>query len=75
MSFEDYCELFKQPKNKSGYKFITDKSETTGWFILWDGRSHYGLYQTLQDALQEAYRAGLNLPFRASPLPTEREKL
>ena len=61
MSFEAYCALFANPKNKSGYRFITDQSDSTGWVILKDGRSEYGRYGSVQEALEEAYNAKLNL--------------
>ena len=61
MSFEPYCALFANPKNKSGYKFITDKLESSGWVILKDGRSEYGRYSSVQEALEEAFKANLNL--------------
>ena len=60
-SFEAYCALFANPKNKSGYRFITDQSESTGWVILKDGRSEYGRYSSVQEALEEAFKANLNL--------------
>jgi hypothetical protein len=61
MSFEAYCALFANPKNKSGYRFITDQSESTGWVILKEGRSEYGRYGSVQEALQEAFAVKLNL--------------
>lgn len=61
MSYEEYCKHFENPKNKSGYRFITDQSESTGWVILKEGRSEYGRYGSVEDALREAYGAGLNL--------------
>ena len=61
MSFEAYCALFANPKNKSGYRFITDQSDSTGWVILKDGRSEYGRYSSVHEALEEAYKAKLNL--------------
>ena len=64
MSFEAYCALFANPKNKSGYRFITDQSESTGWVILKDGRSEYGRYGSVQEALDEAYKHNLNLETR-----------
>ena len=63
MSFEAYCALFANPKNKAGYRFITDQSESTGWVILKDGRSEYGRYGSVQEALEEAYKANLNPHF------------
>ena len=60
-SFEAYCALFTNPKNKSGYRFITDQTESTGWVILKDGRSEYGRYGSVQEALEEAFKANLNL--------------
>ena len=59
--FADYCEQFANPKNKSGYKFIVDQTESTGWVILKEGRSEYERYSTVQEALEEAYKVGLNL--------------
>lgn len=67
MSFEAYCSLFAEPKNKSGYRFITDKLDSTGWVILKDGRSEYGRYSSVQEALTEAYKVGLNLYGDAKP--------
>ncbi|EET47548.1 hypothetical protein TR2A62_1063 [Thalassobium sp. R2A62] len=61
MSYEEYCKHFENFKNKSGYRFITDQSESTGWVILKEGRSEYGRYGSVEDALREAYGAGLNL--------------
>ena len=61
MSFDEYCALFANPKNKSGYRYITDQSESTGWVILKEGRSEYGRYGSVKDALEEAYNAKLNL--------------
>jgi hypothetical protein len=60
-SFEAYCALFSNPKNKSGYRFITDQTESTCWVILKDGRSEYGRYSSVQEALEEAFKANLNL--------------
>ena len=61
LSFEAYCAMFANPKNKSGYRFITDQTESTGWVILKDGRSEYGRYSSVQEALEEAFKANLNL--------------
>jgi hypothetical protein len=61
MSFEAYCALFANPKNKSGYKYIVDKSGSLGWVILKEGTSEYGRYASVQEALQEAYQHNLNL--------------
>jgi hypothetical protein len=61
MSFEEYSALFANPTNRSGFKFIVDQSESTGWVILKDGRSEYGRYGSVQEALEEAYKANLNL--------------
>jgi hypothetical protein len=61
MSFEAYCALFENPKNKSGYRFITDQSESSGWVILKEGRSEYGRYNSVQEALEEAFAVKLNL--------------
>ena len=61
MSFEEYSALFANPKNKSGFKFITDQSESTGWVILKEGRSEYGRYNSVQEALEEAFAVKLNL--------------
>lgn len=61
MSFEEYCEHFANPKNKSGYRFLTDQTDSTGWVILKDGRSEYGRYGSVQEALEEAFKANLNL--------------
>jgi len=59
--FEEYCKLFEQPKNKSGYKFITDQTESSGWVILKEGGSEYGRFSSVKEALEEAHKAGLNL--------------
>lgn len=61
MSFEAYCALFENPKNKSGYKFIVDKSASLGWVILKEGTSEYGRYASVEEALQDAYQHNLNL--------------
>jgi hypothetical protein len=61
MPFETYCSLLENPKNKSGYKFIVDKSGSLGWVILKEGTSEYGRYASVQEALEEAYKHNLNL--------------
>jgi hypothetical protein len=61
MSFEEYSALFANPKNKSGFKFIVDQSESVGWVILKEGRSEYGRYNSVQEALEEAFSVKLNL--------------
>ena len=61
MSFEAYCALFANPKNKSGYKYIVDKSGSLGWVILKEGTSEYGRYGSVEEALEEAFKANLNL--------------
>ena len=59
--FEDYCKHFENPKNVSSFKFIVDQTGSTGWVILKEGRSEYGRYSSVKEALVEAYRVGLNL--------------
>ena len=59
LSFDS--KLFANPKNKSGYKFIVDKSGSLGWVILKEGTSEYGRYGSVEEALEEAFKANLNL--------------
>ena len=61
MSFEAYCALFANPKAKSGFKYIADFSESKGHYVLKEGRSVYGTYATVEDALQDGYKNHLNL--------------
>ena len=61
LTFEEYCAKFRNPKNKSGYKYVVDQMDSVGWVKLLDGRSHYNSYCDVESALDDAWRAGLNL--------------
>ena len=60
LTLEEYASLFVQKKNISGYKYITDKTESTGWVELKEGSSIYGSYSSVEDALEEAWQLNLN---------------
>lgn len=61
LTFEEYCAKFASPKNKSGYKFVIDQSDSMGRVILKEGKHFFNSYCDVESALDDAWRAGLNL--------------
>ena len=56
----DYCRLFENKKNRSGYKYVVDKLESSGWVELREGQSVFGKFSSVEEALTEAWTHNLN---------------